>query len=183
EDVQDLIGESSEGIERVSEIVQNLMTFSRVDETKCKEADINECLENTIKVIWNELKNKAKIIKEYGELPFVKCSPQQLNQVFMNFLINAAHAIEKEGEIKIKTWQDGKDIFVSISDTGHGIPAENINKLFEPFFTTKEVGKGTGLGLSIANEIIQNHNGKINVESEVGRGTTFTVTIPVAETA
>lgn len=180
EDIKDLVKESIEGTERVKEIVQNLKSFSRVDDIEVKEADINECLESTIKVIWNELKYKAKLIKEYGELPLVKCYPQQLNQVFMNFLINAVHAIEKEGEIKIKTWQDGKDVFVSISDTGHGIPAENINKLFEPFFTTKEVGKGTGLGLSIAHEIIQKHNGMIDVESEVGTGTTFTVNIPVA---
>lgn len=180
EDVRDLINESVEGTERVREIVQNLKSFSRVDEVKCKESDINECLENTIKVIWNELKYKVKVAKEYGELPPIRCYPQQLNQVFMNFLVNAAQAIDKEGEITIRTWQDEGNIFVSIADTGQGIPAENMHKLFEPFFTTKETGKGTGLGLSIAHEIIQKHNGRIEVESEVGKGTTFTVALPVA---
>lgn len=182
EDIKDLISESIEGTDRISAIVQNLKSFSRVDEGKCKETDINDCLENTIKVIWNELKYKAKIIKEYGELPLTQCYPQHLSQIFMNFLVNAVQAIEKEGEIKIKTWQDGKSIYVSITDTGHGIPEENISKLFEPFFTTKEVGKGTGLGLSIAHEIIQKHKGRIDVESEVGRGTTFTVTLPITGT-
>lgn len=180
QDINALINESVEGTARVREIVQNLKSFSRLDEVKCKEADINECLENTIKVIWNELKYKATVIKEYAKLSPIKCYPQQLNQVFMNFLVNAAQAIEKQGEIKIKTWQDDKDIFVSISDTGQGIPAENLSKLFEPFFTTKETGKGTGLGLSIAHEIIQKHQGRIEVASEVGRGTTFTVILPVA---
>ena len=178
-DINELISESVEGTERVREIVQNLKSFSRLDEVKCKEADINECLENTLKVIWNELKYKATVSKEYGKLPPIKCYPQQLNQVFMNFLVNAAQAIENRGEIRIKTWQDGKNIFVSISDTGQGIPAENISKLFEPFFTTKETGKGTGLGLSITHEIIQKHKGRIDVASKVGRGTTFTVTLPV----
>jgi two-component system NtrC family sensor kinase len=177
----DLIHESKEGTERVREIVQNLKNFSRSEDVDRKEADINECLENTIKVIWNELKYKAKVIKEYGELSPIVCFPQQLNQVFMNFLVNAVQAIEKEGEITIKTWQDGANIMVAISDTGSGIAKENIPKLFEPFFTTKEVGKGTGLGLSIAHDIIKNHNGEIRVESAVGKGTTFTVVLPIED--
>ena len=125
------------------------------------------------------MKYKATLKKDYGNLPLTKCYPQQMNQVFMNLLINAGHAIEKQGEITIKTWDEDGSIWVVISDTGRGIPKENLNKIFEPFFTTKEVGKGTGLGLSITYEIVQKHNGEITVESEVGKGTTFTVRIPI----
>jgi PAS domain S-box-containing protein len=181
EDIGQLIEESLEGAERVKKIVQNLKTFSRVDEAEFKFADINECIESTLNIVWNELKYKATLKKEYEQLPLTKCYPQQLNQVFMNLLVNAAHAIEKQGEIKIKTWNGDGFINVSISDTGCGIPPDKINRIFEPFFTTKEIGKGTGLGLSISYDIIKKHNGEILVESEVGKGTTFTVRIPVVE--
>ncbi|MGV1099806.1 sensor histidine kinase [Thiovibrio sp. JS02] len=182
-DIRALVDESIEGTERVREIVQNLKSFSRVDEVKFKEADINECLENTIKIIWNELKYKAKVVKALGEVPPIRCYPQQLNQVFMNLLVNAAQAIEKEGVITLRSWREGEHVFVSVSDTGQGIPAENVNKLFEPFFTTKEAGKGTGLGLSIAHEIIKKHHGRIEVASEVGKGSTFTVALPIGGNA
>jgi signal transduction histidine kinase len=179
EDINDLISESIEGATRLKEIVQNLKSFSRVDEKEQKEVNLNDCLEQTIKVIWNELKYKVKLLKDYGELPLTRCYPQLLNQVFMNLLINASHAIEEQGEITIRTNQDGEHVFVIVSDTGCGIPQENLNRLFEPFFTTKGVGKGTGLGLSIANEIIKKHNGEISVESEVGIGSTFTIQLPI----
>ncbi len=179
EDIYDLIGESIEGTTRLSEIVQNLKSFSRLDDEKLVDADINECLEDTIKVIWNELKYKVKLNKKYGELSLAKCNPRQLNQVFMNLLINASHAIDEQGIITIKTFEDEKELVVVISDTGNGISQENLNRLFEPFFTTKEVGKGTGLGLSIAHEIIQKHNGTISVESELGKGTAFTIKLPI----
>ena len=181
EDVEELIKESLEGAERVKKIVQNLKTFSRVDEAEYKFADINECIESTLNIVWNELKYKATVEKDYQKLPLAKCYPQQLNQVFMNLLVNAAHAIEKQGEIKIKTWNGNGFINVSISDTGCGIPEDEINRIFEPFFTTKEVGKGTGLGLSISYDIVKKHNGEIVIDSEVGKGTTFTVKIPVME--
>ncbi|MCL4457054.1 MAG: response regulator [Nitrospirae bacterium] len=176
-----LIKESLEGMERVKKIVQDLKSFSRVDEAERKTANINEGIESTVNIVWNELKYKATVKKEYGDIPPTKCNAGQLNQVFMNILVNAAHAIEKQGEITIKTRHEDNNIFVSISDTGHGIPADKIHRIFEPFFTTKEVGKGTGLGLSIAYDIVKKHNGDIMVESEVGRGTTFTVKIPVVE--
>jgi len=179
EDINQLITESLEGSERVQKIVQGLKRFARVDEAEYKYADINECIESTINIVWNELKYKATLKKDYGNLPLTKCYPQQMNQVFMNLLINAGHAIEKQGEITIKTWNEDGSIWVAISDTGHGIPKESLNRIFEPFFTTKEVGKGTGLGLSITYEIVQKHNGEITVESEVGKGTTFTINIPI----
>jgi PAS domain S-box-containing protein len=181
EDVQNLIKESIEGAERVKRIVQDLKSFSRVDEAEFKTADINAGIESTINIVWNELKYKATLNKEYGDIPLTKCNPGQLNQVFMNILVNSAQAIEKKGEIHIKTWHDDKDIYISFSDTGCGIPKENINRIFEPFFTTKEVGKGTGLGLSIAYDIVKKHKGEITVQSEVGKGTTFLIKIPIVE--
>ncbi|HDQ04436.1 MAG TPA: PAS domain S-box protein [Deltaproteobacteria bacterium] len=179
EDVQKLVQESLDGTERVQKIVQSLNRFSRVDDADYRKTDINECLEQSINIVWNELKHKATLHKDYGKIPATKCYPQQLSQVFINLLLNASQAIAEKGEIKIKTWGTRKEIWVSISDTGEGISPEKITKVFEPFFTTKEVGKGTGLGLSISYEIIQQHKGDISVESTEGKGTTFTVKIPV----
>ena len=160
--------------------MQGLKSFSRVDEAEEHIlADINECLESTLNIVWNELKYKATVTKQYGNLPHANCNPQQLNQVFMNLLVNAAHAIEKQGEIAIKTWQQDRSIFVSISDTGCGIAEENLSRIFEPFFTTKEVGKGTGLGLSISYDIVKKHAGELTVQSELGKGTIFTIQLPI----
>ena len=129
-------------------------------------------------VVWNELKYKATVKKEYGDLPLVKCYSQQLNQVFMNILVNAAQAIEEQGEIRIGTHADDGYVEIRISDTGVGIPKENLSKIFDPFFTTKQVGKGTGLGMNVAYNIVKKHKGNIEVESEVGKGTTFTIRLP-----
>jgi two-component system, NtrC family, sensor kinase len=178
-DGRELISESLEGAERVRSIVQNLKSFSRVDESECKAADINECLESTIKIVWNEIKYKANLIRDLGDLPLTRCFPQQLNQVFMNLLVNASQAIEDQGEIRVRTWQEGDSLYASVSDTGCGIPEEVLNRIFEPFFTTKEVGKGTGLGLSITYDIVKKHKGEIFVESLPGTGTTFTIRLPV----
>jgi signal transduction histidine kinase len=179
DDLKSLVKESLDGADRIKKIVQDLKNFSRVDESELKMADINSGIESTINIVWNELKYKATLNKEYGDLPQTKCNPGQLNQIFMNILVNAAHAIEKQGEIRVRTWTENDTIKVTISDTGSGIPKDKINRIFEPFFTTKEVGKGTGLGLSIAYDIVKKHHGSIDVESEVGKGTTFTVMIPI----
>ena len=181
EDACNLIKESVDGAERVKGIVQDLKSFSRVDEAELKMADINAGIESTLNIVWNELKYKAVLHKEYGEIPMTKCNPGHLNQVFMNILVNAAQAMDKKGTISIRTWQNNGDVNISISDTGCGIPQDKVSRIFEPFFTTKEVGKGTGLGLSIAYDIIQKHNGYIGVDSELGSGTTFTIKIPVVE--
>ncbi|MBU4262531.1 MAG: response regulator [Proteobacteria bacterium] len=184
QDIPALIAESLDGAERVKIIVQNLKNFSRVEGNEICLTNINDCLETTMNIIHNELKYKAEISREYGEnLPQVKASPQQLNQVFMNILVNAAQAIEKKGKITIRTWREKSSVRVAISDTGCGITQQNLSRIFDPFFTTKEVGKGTGLGMSITYDIIKKHNGTISVASEVGRGTTFTVSLPVAEQA
>ena len=180
EDTKQLIRETTDGAEKIKRIVQDLKSFSHVDDTEFKTCDINEGLESTVNIAWNELKYKATVKREYGEIPMVKCNLGQLNQVFINLLVNAAQAIEKQGEITVKTWFDGKYVNVSITDTGSGIPNDKIDRIFEPFFTTKEVGKGTGLGLSIAYDIIKKHAGEIEVASEVGKGTTFKIKIPVS---
>ncbi|MEW6601830.1 MAG: ATP-binding protein, partial [Nitrospirota bacterium] len=179
EDVGQLINESIEGAERIKKIVQNLKTFSRVDQAEHKMADINECIESTLNIVWNELKYKTTVEKEYGPLPMTKCYPQQLNQIFMNLLVNAAQAIEKQGTIRIRTWNGDGSINVSISDTGSGIPEDKLGRIFDPFYTTKPVGQGTGLGLSIVYDIVKKHKGDIRVESKVGNGTVFTLKIPV----
>ena len=178
-DLNNIITESLEGADRVKKIVQDLKNFSRVDESESKTTDINSGLESTINIVWNELKYKATLVKQYGDIPMTKCNPGQLNQVFMNLLVNAAHAIEKQGEIRVRTWVESGLINIVISDSGCGISKESQRRIFEPFFTTKEVGKGTGLGLSIAYDIVKKHNGMIKVESEIGEGTTFTISIPV----
>ena len=179
EDLEELLEESLDGAERVKKIVQDLKTFSRVDAADCSAIDINECLENTLNIVNNELKYKATIRKDFADIPTTYCYPQQLGQVFLNLLVNAGHAIEEQGEIVIRTWQENDLIQISVSDTGQGIPAEIINRVFEPFFTTKEVGKGTGLGLSISYEIIKKHQGEFHVESVPGEGTTCTIQLPI----
>ena len=181
EDTTELLEESGDGVERVRTIVANLKGFSRVDQARYDRVDINQCLESTLTVIWNELKYNATLHKDYGELPMACCYPQQLNQVFMNLLINAGHALGQSGDIHIRTRCEEGMILVSIQDSGCGIPEEHLSRLFEPFFTTKEVGKGTGLGLSIAYDIVKKHSGEIQVASVVGEGTVFTVKIPVVE--
>jgi two-component system NtrC family sensor kinase len=179
EDIGDLVEESLEGAERVRKIVQDLKTFSRVNEAEWQFVNLVEGLESTITIVWNEIKYKATLVRDFAELPPVRCYSHQLNQVFMNLLVNAAQAIDKEGRITVKAWQEGEAVAFSVADTGCGIPPENLNQIFMPFFTTKEAGKGTGLGLSVSYEIVQKHQGEILVDSELGKGTTFTVRIPI----
>jgi two-component system NtrC family sensor kinase len=178
-DLNALIAESLEGADRVKNIVQNLKSFSRLDAAEESRVNIHDGLESTINIVWNEIKYKAELKREYGDLPMIKCFPQQLNQVFMNLLVNAAHAIEKDGEIVVRTWRQDENVMISVADNGSGIAPEHLNRLFEPFFTTKEVGKGTGLGLSIVYDIVKKHKGEIRVASEVGKGTTFTLSLPL----
>ena len=177
-DVESLINETLEGAGRVKDIVQDLKGFARV-ESESRPANINEGVESAINIVWNEMKYKASLNKDYGELPLTKCNIGQLNQVFMNVFVNATQAIDKWGEISVRTWAEGGNIYVSISDTGCGIPPQLLNRIFEPFFTTKEVGKGTGLGLSVTYDIVKKHGGEICVTSEPGQGTTFTIIIPI----
>lgn len=178
EDSRDLLDESLDGADRVKTIVQNLKSFSRIDSDTAQDVDINECIESTINIAWNELKYKVDLVKDYGSLPMLHCHPQKLNQVFLNILVNAAQAVEQQGTVTVKSWHENNSIFISIQDTGTGILPENLTRIFEPFFTTKEVGKGTGLGMSISYDIIKAHGGDIRVESTVGEGTIFTIELP-----
>jgi two-component system, NtrC family, sensor kinase len=182
DDITSLIQESLEGTIRIKKIVQDLKDFAHPGEDKPKYAGINRCVDSTLNIVWNEIKYKAQVKKEYGDLPDILCFPQQLNQVFANILVNAAQAITEHGEISIKTCLLEENIEIKISDTGSGIAKENIAKIFDPFFTTKDVGKGTGLGLNVAYNIIKKHSGKITVTSEKGYGTTFTILVPVNNT-
>jgi two-component system NtrC family sensor kinase len=178
-DVRELVNESLDGANRVRRIVQDLKSFSRVDQAECCRTNLNEALETTINIAWNELKYISTLDRFFGEIPDIVCYPQQLNQVFLNLLVNAAQAMEKQGHIFVRTWLENDLVFVSVADNGKGMPENIRSHVFEPFFTTKETGKGTGLGLSISADIVRKHGGEISVESEVGVGTTFTVKLPV----
>ncbi len=182
EELPEVMSECFEGIERVNRIVLNLKGFSRIDEAEAEAVDINQCLDSTIGIVRNEIRYKAEIKKDYGQLPLLYCYSQQLNQVFMNLLLNAAQAIERWGEIIITTKADDDNLWVSIRDTGAGIPPDDLERIFEPFYTTKEVGVGTGLGLSIVAEIIKKHHGKIRVSSQLQQGTEFSIRLPLQQT-
>ena len=179
-DVLDLLEESHEGASRVKKIVQDLKDFSHAGgDDDWQWANLHTCLESTLNIVNNEIKYKAHVVKEFGEIPEVKCLPHQLNQVFMNLLVNAAHAIENDGIITVRTGTANDQVWVEVSDTGNGIAPEHLSKIFDPFFTTKPVGKGTGLGLSVSYSIIKKHNGEIQLDSRVGEGTTFRIVLPV----
>jgi signal transduction histidine kinase len=179
-DIPTLLAETKEGLHRVRNIVQDLKDFSRVGELHWRLADLHHGLNTTLNIVANEIKYKCSVRKEYGQLPEIYCLPSQLNQVFMNLLVNAAQAMETQGEIVIRTELAGTDaVRVTIADNGSGIAPQHLSHLFEPFFTTKPVGKGTGLGLSLAWSIIARHHGRIEVASTVGQGTTFTITLPL----
>lgn len=179
-DIRQLLGESREGLARVARIVKDLKDFARAGEVTMQWADLRAGLESTLNIVWNELKYKCEVVKHYAELPPVWCEPSQLNQVFMNLLINAGQAIAEKGVITLATGRQGDAVFVAIGDTGCGIDADNLKRIFDPFFTTKPVGQGTGLGLSLTYGIVQKHGGRIDVDSTPGRGTTFTLWLPIA---
>ena len=180
-DVRSLVQESLEGVNRVKKIVADLKEFSHVDRAEWQQADLHLGIDSTLNIVHNELKYKAEIVKDYGELPLIECIPAQLNQVFLNLLVNAAQAIETRGTITIRTGADGAHAWVEIQDTGRGMPEEVRKRVFEPFFTTKPVGQGTGLGLSLSYNIVKKHHGEIGITSSPGQGTTFRVTVPVRQ--
>ncbi|CAM4198093.1 ATP-binding protein [Roseateles saccharophilus] len=184
EDLPQLLHESEDGLARVKKIVQDLKDFSRVDHADWQDADLNAGLDSTLNVVMNEVKYKAEVRKHYGQLPPVRCIAAQLNQVFMNLIVNAAHAIAERGTITLTTSATEEGwVCITVADTGSGMTEEVKRRIFEPFFTTKPVGKGTGLGLSLSFSIVQKHGGRIEVETEPGRGTCFRVWIPVSPPA
>lgn len=185
EDIPILMRESKQGIERVRRIVQDLKDFSRVDSTQDFQwANLHQGIDSTLNVVASEIKYKADVVKEYGVIPDVECLPAQINQVILNLLINAAQAMgERRGCITIRTGTEGEEVWLEVADNGSGIPPDTLKRIFEPFFTTKAVGVGTGLGLSMSYGIVQKHRGRIDVDSIVGRGTAFRVTLPVCHPA
>lgn len=181
DDLKDLIAESREGIERVKTIISAMKDFSYIEEEDFKPADIHKGIETTLNVVNNELKYKAEVVRDFDDLPNVECIISQINQVIMNLLVNAAHAIDDFGQIHIRTRTSGDNVIIEVEDTGQGISEENLNRIFEPFFTTKPIGKGTGLGLSLSFNIIEKHNGRIDVDSKPSNGTCFRITLPVKQ--
>jgi len=179
EDAKYLLNDSIHGLEQISELVLNLKNFSRLDLAKVSNIDLHECLDSSLMIAKSVLENKVIVEKQYGNIPKVKCSPSQINQVFLNLFINAAQAIEGKGNILIKTSVKNEDVITIIQDNGKGIPDNILSKIFDPFFSTKKVGEGTGVGLSIVYKIIQQHGGNIEVTSELGKGTKFIVSLPI----
>lgn len=167
-----------EAVTRISNLVKSLKKFVRLDEADLQNADINKELDLTLDLIRHETKNRIEIIKNYSQLPMIKCYPNMLNQVFMNILINACQSIEKSGKITVSTEFKDNNLIVKIKDTGKGIAKDKIDKIFAVGYTTKGVGVGTGLGLAISEKIIRKHEGEISVNSELGQGSEFVITIP-----
>ena len=180
-EINTLIDSIQNGTERTTQIVNGLRTFSRLDEDVLKFADIHEGIDSTLILLRNKYKNKVEIIREYADLPMLECYPGQLNQVFMNILSNAIDAIEGQGTITITTSKANDFVRISIRDTGKGIPEHLRAKIFDPFFTTKEVGEGTGLGLTISHGIIEKHKGSIKVNSHIGEGSEFVISLPAKQ--
>ncbi len=180
EEAEQLAQDSSEGLVQLTEIAQSLKDFSRLDRAPVASFDVNAGLDKTLLIANNIVRHKATVHRHFGELPAVQCSPSQINQVFLNLVTNAAQAIEQQGEIVITTaLRDAEHVGITISDTGCGIPAENLERIRDPFFTTKDVGSGTGLGLSIVDEIVRKHGGQLLIESQPGKGSAFTVVLPI----
>jgi len=186
EDIEELLSDSKEGLERVTNIVQNLRDFSRIDQAEdFDEHDLNSGIEATLVVARNEIKYDCNIQTDFSQVPTIFCNSDQINQVFLNILVNAAQAIktverEDKGNITIKTYATEEEVVCEITDDGPGIPPDKLTKIFDPFFTTKPVGKGTGLGLSVSYDIVVNkHEGELLVDSTVGKGTTFAIKLPI----
>jgi signal transduction histidine kinase len=185
QDIPLLMAESKEGLSRVRKIVQDLKDFSRVDtQQEWVWASLHQGIDSTLNIVANEIKYRADVRRAYGDLPDIECLPSELNQVFMNLLVNAAHAIGPErGLIVVRSGDAGNEVWVEVEDNGSGIAPEQLARIFDPFFTTKPVGRGTGLGLSLAYGIVQKHHGRIDVHSKPGRGSCFRVTLPVRRPA
>ena len=181
EDTAALLKDTLFGADQIKELVVNLRNFSRLDQARVAEVNLNESLEQTLVIARNVIKNRVEIIRRLADVPAVSCSPSQINQVFLNLISNAAQAIEHDdGRLLLKTESDGEQVHVIIQDNGKGIAKEHLEKIFDPFFTTKPIGQGTGLGLSISYQIVQAHGGSIRVASIPGKGSRFVVSLPIA---
>jgi len=177
--IEKLLSRSREGTERVKQIVQDLRTFSRTDHADLQQVSLSEEIDRTLTLMEPRLKGGVEVVRDYAELPQVRCFAGQLNQVFMNLLMNACDAMEGRGTITVRTRREDEGVRLEFSDDGPGMPEEVQQRIFEPFFTTKPVGQGTGLGLSLSHGIIERHGGTMVLESEPGEGTTFTLHLPL----
>ena len=180
-DIRAIITDNLKGSQSIRELVQQLKSFSRVDQAAWKKSHVVEGIESSLRLLQHQMGERISVVKRYDADPELYCNPAQLNQVFVNILINAIQAIEGNGTITIRTFDSKNHLFIRFTDTGKGIPPSVQKKIFDPFFTTKDVNQGTGLGLSISYSIIQKHGGSITVESETGKGTTFTIQLPLKQ--
>ena len=180
-EARELLEDSAEGLKQMSGLVMNLKGFARVDRDGMDTIDLNDSIRSALTIAGHQLRDRIHVVQELGEIPKVKCMPSQINQVFLNMITNAAQAMDDDGTLTIRSVAKPNFVEVSFEDTGHGIPDDVLPKIFDPFFTTKPVGEGTGLGLSIVHKIIQGHGGAIRVKSQVGKGTTFFVELPIAQ--
>lgn len=185
EDLKELLEDTVKGLNRVSAIVANLKKVTHAGELEMELADVNDIIEESIKVVWSELKYNMEVEKQLASVPMVPCHTGEIHQVLMNLFLNASHACEDKGILTLKTStkeEKGKKwVVINVSDNGKGMPREVRKKIFDPFFTTKPVGVGTGLGLSVSFGIIEKHEGTIQVASEEGKGTTFTISLPLPD--
>ena len=184
-DVRNLVNETQEGVERVKTIIKDLKDYARTNTSASYlPSDIHVGLKSTLNIANNQIKNRATIQLDLGNLPLVECAPSQINQVLLNLIVNAAQSIpdEKEGVITIRTSTDDISVFIEVEDNGQGMSDDVLQKVFDPFFTTKDPGKGTGLGLSVSQKIIQDHAGSLTVVSSVGVGSIFKISLPITQT-
>lgn len=183
DELDNLLGDTDHGLQQIAELVSSLKDFSRVDRSRHDLFDVNDGIDSALKIAHNQLKHHVEIVKNYGQLPAIECSPSQLNQVFLNLINNAAQAMDDGGSITIETLAQTDGVHIRFTDTGCGMDQATIQRIFEPFFTTKPVGKGTGLGMSIVFRIIEDHGGTIDVDSTPGQGTTFTIRLPLKQSS
>ncbi|HZP65002.1 MAG TPA: ATP-binding protein [Rudaea sp.] len=179
EDIPSLIRESADGLARVEKIVRDLKEFTHLDQAEWQLVDVHDELERTLNIAAHEIRPRADVVRAYGQLPKIECLPAQLNQVFLNLIVNAAQFMEKRGTITLRTGCDADSVWIEVTDDGKGIDKKHLGRVFDPFFTTKPVGDGMGLGLAVSYNIVQQHGGSIEVQSEPGRGATFTVRLPI----
>jgi two-component system NtrC family sensor kinase len=180
-EARELLEDSAEGLKQMSNLVLNLKGFARVDRDGMDTIDLNDSVRSALTIAGHQLRDRIQVVQELGDVPKVKCMPSQINQVFLNMITNASQAMDDDGTLTIRSVAKPNVVEVSFEDTGHGIPDDVLPKIFDPFFTTKSVGEGTGLGLSIVHKIVQGHGGAIRVKSQVGKGTTFFVELPIAQ--